>query len=211
MRHLDNQRGATLLELIMASMMMGFLALVITEFYTQNLVNYARNESQIILQSNTKQAVESISAVIRSATAVQATNNVTDANKPGGWTSNANTLVLATPALDASKNPIYVDASHTAVWANDTIYYIKDNVLYRRILKNSSAPGNAAVTTCPPESATGPCPADAKVVEDVASLTVDYGGPIADAESLKITLTQSRARFGRTYISTLTARSTLRN
>ncbi|MBW3538230.1 type II secretion system GspH family protein [Candidatus Parcubacteria bacterium] len=221
------QAGFSLVELIIAITMMGMLAVVVSEFYSQRLVDYARSYSQILLQTNTKQAVETMTRDIRSAQNVELNNTLPDDNSPGApgnlysWQSTTGSpavVVLAVPALDGSGNLLYVDPLHSAVYTNNLVYYIDGSgILYRRTIANPVA-GNAAVTTCPPALASPACPPDGKVVEDVADLQAAYirgGGAAAatpdEADLVQITLQQTRTSFGRSYNSTLASQARLRN
>lgn len=49
-----------------------------------------------------------------------------------------------------------------------------DKSLYMRTLANPSATGNKLVSTCEPASASPTCPADAKLIDNVASVDVRY-------------------------------------
>lgn len=209
MRH---EGGFTTIEVIIAITMMSIIGLIVLNFFTENLINYHRGESQVTLQANTRQAIESMSRVIRSAQTIEATNSITDANENGGWTTDGDTLVLATPALDSSDNPIYADASHNTLYTNNVVYYVSGDVIYRRTLANPNASGNAAVTTCPPSAASESCPADSKVVEDIATLSIAFdNADVEQAQSVTLTITRIRNLFGKTYTSTVTGDATLRN
>lgn len=226
MSFLGNQRGVSLVEVIVASLIIGILAAVVSEFYVQRLIDYARSNTLLILQSNTKQALESVQRDIRSARSISATNQWPDLNGPGGnqygWNSSSGSpsvLVLAVPAKYPDGELIYADGTHDALETNDVIYYINgaQKTLYRRVIANP-VDNNAALTTCPAAIATATCPADGKVIEDVANLTANYydSGNVVTAipslaYSLEITLTQSRYNFGRTYTNSLKSRGTLRN
>jgi prepilin-type N-terminal cleavage/methylation domain-containing protein len=219
-----NERGFTLLELLISASIIGVLAIVITNFYSNQLVNYARAETNTILQSNTKQAVETMEKDIKSAQAVESVNRWPDTHGPVSgnsfsWASDSDTIVMAVPAQDASGNLLYADSLRNVLQTNDVVFYIEPatNILYRRLIANPVA-GNAAKTTCPPAVATSTCPADGKVVEDVAQLSAVYydnsnavTSTPANAGSVQITLQQSRAKFGKTYRSILTSQATLRN
>jgi prepilin-type N-terminal cleavage/methylation domain-containing protein len=220
---MKDQQGFTLLELLISITIIGILAVTISDFYSQRLVDFARNFTLTILQSNTKQAVESVSRDIRASRTIEATNTLADASGPGGnqfgWHSTVGstaTLVLGIPAQDANGNLIYVDpGTHNTPYLNNVIYYLNgaNKILYRRMLANTNAPSNAAVTT----GCSG-CPTDGKVIEDVANMSLAYydgsGSSIATPSasySLDITLQQTRTSFGRTFVNTLTSRVTLRN
>ncbi len=218
--------GFSLLELIVVGAIIGILALLVSGFYVNRLVDYARNDTLIILQSNTKQALTSMERDIKSARTIETANQWADINGPGGnqygWissTGSPSTLVLSVPAVDTAGNLIYADAAHSGLQTNDIIYYVDSTTksLYRRVIANP-VNGNIAVSTCPPASATGTCPADGKVIEDVANMTATYYDTsnvstttVNNVYSVNVTLTQSRAKFGQTYSNSLTTRASLRN
>lgn len=234
--HLRNNRGFTFLELIVGAAVIGLLALVVSGFYVDRLIDSARTTTLLILQSNTKQALESMQRDIKSAQDILATNQWPDPNgpsgNPNGWSSTTgspSTLVISTPTTDASGNLQYVDADHTSLQTNDVIYYVNtsNGILYRRVIANPiclpTQGGSGSVdcrqrTTCPPPIATSTCPPDDKVIEDVANLETAYydsnnssTANVDNIYSVDVTLTQSRKKFGRTYTNSLTTRSTLRN
>lgn len=207
-RNVQPEAGFSLIELIMVAFVIGILALVVSSFYTNRLIDYARNFTLTLLQSNTKQAVETMEQDIKGAQTVNATNNVVD---PTGttWTTGTSVLVLAEASKDSSGDVIYVDALHNTPCVDNLIYFIQSSVLYKRILANTVAPCNATVAKT---TGCSGCPADGKVVENVATLTLSYDTPTpANAAEVTMTLQESRAKFGRTYNSTLTSKATLRN
>lgn len=233
---LRDQNGFTLLELLVATSIIGILATTVSGFYVDRLIDYARNDTLIILQSNTKQALESLTRDVKSAQSIEATNQWPDTHGPSGnqygWSSSTgspSTLVLAMPTTDNSGNLQYVDAAHNVLQTSDVIYYVDSTkkTLYRRVIANpiclAAQGGSGSVTcnepsTCPPVSATNSCPADGKVIEDVANLVTNYYDTnnaattnVNNIYSLDATLTQSRFVFGRTYSNNLTSRITLRN
>lgn len=220
---MSNQNGYTLLELLVSTAILGILALLVSNFYVDRLIDYARNDTLIILQTNTKQGLTSVERDTKAARSIESANQWPDANGPSGnqygWASNSNVLVLAVPAVNSSGDLIYVDSTHNALQTNDVIYYVDSTkkTLYRRVLANPVS-GNVAVTTCPPSKATSSCPADGKVIEDVANLALVYYDTSnsviaipANGYSLDATLTQSRVKFARTYTNSLTSRASLRN
>lgn len=233
MKYLDQESGFSLLELLVAATVIGIMAVIVGDFYTNRLIDYARTDSSIILQTNTKQALESMQKDVRSARTIEAANKWSDANGPGGvpygWistTGSPSTLVLAVPVTDTSGNLVYTDNTHTSLQTNDVIYFVDSTskILYRRVIANpvcASAGGSISCsqrTTCPAASATSTCPVDGKVIEDVANLQVSYFDSnnistptVANVYSADITLTESRTKFGRTFSSSLTSRTTLRN
>lgn len=228
LQYLRDEFGFSLLELMIATLVIGILSITVSGFYVNRLIDASRTFTQTSLQSNTKQAVDIIVRDIKSAQTVETSNRWPDANAPSApadpysWlstVSNPSTLVLATPAVDASGNLLYVDLLHNVLQTNDVIYFVEPagKILYRRIVANPAS-GNVAKTTCPPALATPSCPVDAKVVEDVANLKVSYldsnGASTTNpdlAGSVVFTLQQSRVKFGATYKSVLTSQATMRN
>jgi type II secretory pathway component PulJ len=214
----------TLVELAIAMSIMGILTLMVADFYANRLIDYNRNFTQTILQSNTKQAIDTMERDIRASTGVEQNSTWPDANSPGGipWVSDSatpSTVVLSVPSRNNSGGLIYNDpATHNSVKTDDVVYFVgTGNALYRRLIANPD-PTNAAKTTCPQASASSSCPADAKVVEDVASLLAVYfdtnnvmTATPSQAYSIQITLKQSRISFGRTFSNSLTSQATLRN
>ncbi len=215
---LNTSNGFSLIELIIVTAIIGILGVVIADFYSLRLADYARDFTLTTLQANTKQAIETVAKDIRSARVVESSNSLTD---PSGntWTTSTGsgaTLVLGIPAQDSSGNLIYVDPStHNTPYLNDIIYYVSGSpkALYRRRIANTSATGNATVT-----SGCSGCPADGKVVENVADLaTTYYDGnntvialPAA-SYLIDVTLSQTLNKFGHTYSNSLTSRVELRN
>lgn len=223
------QAGFTILEAILALTIASMLVVVIAQFISANLTSNTREQTMTLIQNNTRQAVETVASSIRSAKSVEAVNSQPDSNSPGApdnlysWSSEAGSgtaLILAVPAKDSNGNMIYIDGSHNSLYTDDVIYYLDpvSKILYRRLVANQSAPNNAAITTCPPAKATSTCPADAKVVEDIANLTTAYfdaknNTVIAPSgtEAIKITLTQTKIIGTKTYSSSFTTIASLRN
>lgn len=227
---MNNQRGVTIVEMVMAMTLASITLTVLAQFISHRLNDYQRNETQTILQQNTKLAVETLGRAIRFARTIENRNALDDINppcsasSPNCWSSTTNRLVLAVPSRDTSGNLIYRDTFlHGSYYTDNHIYYLDaNNVLWRRTLANPSAPGNAAVTTCYPQNVPALCSrSDTKVVEDIASLVLAYydsnnvvistPADFQTASSIQITLQQSRARGTRTYRSSFTSRAAMRN
>jgi prepilin-type N-terminal cleavage/methylation domain-containing protein len=223
------QSGFTLIELLVAMSMSVVLMLVITNFMVNTYRTGQQEQTKTEILNNTKLAVETVAKAVKSAKSVESANSQPDDNSPGApanlysWAASAGsgaTLILAVPARDTSNNLIYSDGLHNNLYTNDYVYYLDPATrrLYRRIIANQSAPGNAAKTTCPPSKATPACPSDALTVEDVANLTTSYfdannasvSSPTG-TEAVQITLTQTRSIVGKSYSSSYTTIATLRN
>jgi type II secretory pathway component PulJ len=229
MRYLRSQVGFTLLEILVALSVSTLLMIMLTGFMGDSLRKSEEEKTRTDILNNTKLAVETVARNIRLAKSVAAVNSQPDPNSPGApsdlysWSATTGsdaTLILAIPARDSGNNLIYSDGLHNNLYTNEYIYYLDPTTrrLYRRIIANQAAPGNVAVTTCPPDEATPSCPADALTVEDVANLTTAYfdanNNPVVTptgTESVQITLTQTRTVLGKSYESSYTTLATLRN
>jgi prepilin-type N-terminal cleavage/methylation domain-containing protein len=224
-----SQRGYTLLELLLAIAVSSVLILAVSNFTVTSIVGSNHDYNQTLVLTNAKEAVGIVARQIKAARSVQASNTLADANAPGapgnlfswsGVAGNGATLILAVPSRDASNNLIYIDGQHNSLYTDDVIFYLNNTTrrLYKRTIANSSAPGNVAITTCPPALATPACPADAGVVDDVANLITGYldsnnasVSTPSGTEAVSYTVTESRSINGRTYTGTYSSIATLRN
>ncbi len=225
---MKHRAGVTLMELIISIAISSLLILVLFQVITAAYANWRRENTKTQLQTNTKIAVETVAQVIRSAKSVEPKNSQPDPNPPTvgdpyswtGVTGSGATLILAVPARDRDNNLLYIDSTHTSLYTNNVIFYLDpaSKILYRRTIANQTAPNNAAVTTCPPARATPSCPADSKVVEDVANLTTTYldasGNTVTSpsgTEAIRYNLSQTRVIGSNTYQSNYGTTATLRN
>jgi prepilin-type N-terminal cleavage/methylation domain-containing protein len=227
---MNNQKGMTIVEMVIATTIASITLTILAQFIGHRLNDYQRNETQTILQQNTKLAVETVGREIRFARTVENVNALDDINPPCSasspycWSSTQNRLVLAVPSRDTSGNLIYRDTFlHGSYYTDNHVYYLDaGNVLWRRTLANTTAPGNAAITSCYPQDVPARCSrSDTKVVEDIASLILEYydsnnvvitnAPDYQTASSIQMTLQQSRAKGGRTYRSSFTSRAAMRN
>lgn len=184
MKYILDQKGVSLLELLISVIVMSVLGLILASFYADSFFDYQRNFVQTALQENTKQALDTISRDIARAKSVENINSVIDPNKLIPWESTAAsancpncitpgappttspqpaTLVLAVPAVDAAGNLIYKDLLHNAPITNSIVIYYDSTSksLYKRIIADTVvySPGsvNAARTTCSVNSTTPTC------------------------------------------------------
>lgn len=229
MKLLRGQDGYTLVEMLVAISMSTVLTLAIGGFATNSVLSSNQDYNKTLVLANTKEAVGIVSRQVRLARSVLANNTVADTNAPGApsnlfsWSGTAgsgSSLVLAVPARDGSGDVIYIDGNHTSVYTDNVIFYLDASTkrLYKRTIKNTIAPGNVAITTCPPASANASCPADSDVVDDVANLTTSYlkgDGTTTtvpdNTEAVSYTVTESRTINGKVFTGTYTTIATLRN
>ncbi len=221
--------GFTLVELLVAVSVASVMFAIIFGFQRDliNQYNLLVNRNQLL--AATKDATLQVATAIRSSKSLLANNAVADSHAPSApgnlysWSStpgNDAAIVLAIPAVDQSGNLIYVDGSHQSTYTNNVIYYLDQtqHILYKRVLANTQAPGNVAVTSCPPTATTPSCPADAKIVADVASFAAtfyDSGNNTvtvpSGTEAIQITVSQTKYYHALSYSSSFTTRATLRN
>jgi prepilin-type N-terminal cleavage/methylation domain-containing protein len=224
-----NQRGFTLLEMLVAISIGVMLVLAMGTFAANSISGSNQDYNKTLVLTNAKEAVGIVARQIKAARSVQASNSQADAHAPGApgnlysWSATAGTgatLILAVPSRTASGDLIYIDGLHAQLYTDDVIFYLDatSHKLYRRRIANLSAPGNAAITTCPPSSATASCPADADVVDDVANLSTNYLDANNNAvsspsgtEAVQYTVTETRTISGRAYSGTYTTIASLRN
>jgi prepilin-type N-terminal cleavage/methylation domain-containing protein len=224
-----SQRGYTLIEMLVAISISTLLILAIGSYAANSTLGSNQDYNKTLVLTNAKEAVGIVARQIRVARSVLANNTLPDDHAPGapsnlyGWSGaagNGTSLVLAVPARTASGDIIYIDGLHTQMYTDNVIFYLDSATkkLYRRTIANASAPGNVSLTTCPPASATGSCPADADVVDDVANLTTSYlkaDGTTTtvpdNTEAVNYTVTETRVINGKSFSGTYTTIATLRN
>jgi len=157
-------KGFTTVELTIAVGTITILIIIVLVFLATYLRQFAIVDARADLLNEAQITLESINEDIRLSATADENNRWEDDNAPVAgdpfsWQSNANTLVLATAALDANNNILFSDPAQYISWKNNHIYYLQDDILYRRVL---AAPidGNTARTTCPPAIANADCPPD---------------------------------------------------
>lgn len=220
--------GISLVELLVSVAIASILVLITLQVVTRSYIAWRRESTKTQLQTNTKTAVETVAQVIRSAKSVESQNSQPDANAPDpqnpySWSSATGTgatLILAVPARNSNGDIIFIDSTHTSLYTDNVIFYLEPstNILYRRTIANSLAPDNVATTTCPPAQSSPSCPADSKVVADIANLTTTYldaaGNVVVSpsgTEAVRYELSQTRTINSQTYESHYGTTATLRN
>lgn len=174
-----NDAGFTLVELIITMVVVGIIALTLPNFIANWLNASSLGQARSDLLSNAETALDTVNKDIRLSGAADQNNRWADPNAPSApsdeysWQSNSTTLVLAKAAVDSSGNIIFSDTSKYISQKDNEIYYISGSTLYRRTLSSGDS-SDAAVTTCPPASATPSCPADKVIANDVSSFSIQY-------------------------------------
>lgn len=218
-----SERGYTLVELIVAISITSLLLTGVSTFLVNTMVGNSVREARADLLREAQLALDTMTKDIRLSSNVDDNNRWEDPNSPDaattdglGWTSNSQTLVLATAAEDIDRNIIFQDATHYLTEKNNIIYYVESGTLYKRILA-ADVPDNSSVTTCPPDGASSSCPADRLSVQNVASLTFRYFNSDneevapSEARSVEARLALHAVRYGRNVDVTYSTRTVFRN
>ena len=211
------------MELIVATALMSILLVGIMSFLVTTITNNAVRGARADLLREAQLSLDVMVKDIRLSAHAFEANNIDDDNSPNaattnglGWESDADTLVLATAAENTSGNILFSDPAHYLTLKNNIIYYVSDSTLYKRTLAADN-PNNRAVTSCPPDEATGSCPADRLSVANVDSLTFRYfdgeNNEVSPslARSVETTLSLQTERYGREVDVTYSTRTVFRN
>lgn len=216
------QKGFTLVELLVATAITGILIVVIMSFMSDSLVQINMSDKRADMLQDAHVALDAAVGDIRLSSHAIENNRWEDEFAPGApsngfsWQSNASTLILDTAALDDERNVIFEDPLHYTSYKNNRIYFVRDNVLYRRTL---AAPidNNSADTTCPDTADVVDCPSDSVLARNVSAFTVRYFDaqntevPPVAARSVELTLTLHTEPYGRPIDATYTTRTVFRN
>lgn len=165
-----NQSGFTVVELVVSIVVIGLLITPIFYVSFSTYLDAGRQKLTADAQSSLRIAMRNMSEDVKLAASVIASSTLADSNAPaGGWKTSQSPyrIVLQLPALNSSGGIIYQSSGQP--YYNEAVYYIEGDVLYRRDIMNSSAVGNAMVTSCPTASATTGCPADSALIKNISS------------------------------------------
>jgi prepilin-type N-terminal cleavage/methylation domain-containing protein len=218
-RPLSDQRGFTLVELLITITLVSVLSLVVANFIADWLKTSSTTQARATLLSNSQDALDTISNDIRLSGGADQNNRWPDANAPGnqfGWQSDASTLVLARIATTSQRKVVFSDPAEYITEKDNVVYYVSGAKLYRRIIA-ADDPATSAVSTCPPASATASCPADSKIAEDVTGFTITYydaNDQIVtpdESRAVQLAITLSAVKGGRNITASYTTRMVFRN
>ena len=177
---MKKQAGFTLVEVIIALTLSGILIGIIMGFMINSLSQYSIAGARAELLNEAQIALDIAANDIRLSANADANNRWDDANAPNApddlhsWESSGNTLILATAAEDSDGNILFSDAASYISHKNNSIYFVRDGNLYKRVLAAPDVTGNTATTTCPANAASPTCPADRLLLQNVEAFTVTY-------------------------------------
>lgn len=215
-------RGITLTELIISISVISILSIVLMNFMVNWLQQHSVTQTRAELLTTAQDTLDSITNDIRLSSAADLNNRILDTHAPGApanqqsWASNASTLVLASAVEDTSGNIVFSDPANYTSEKNNTIFFVNNGVLYRRVLA-AAVTDNKSRTTCPAANADADCPADRKLAENVVSFQVNYfnaqNQEVAptDARSIQLAITLRKSAFGQPIESSDKTRMVFRN
>lgn len=220
-----NQHGFTLLEMLVATAVTSVMIILIMTFLVNTLVTNNISTARADLLREAQLALDAMNKDIRLSANVDSINRWQDDNSPNadstngfGWTSDANTLILATAAVDADGSILFSDASHYITFKDNTIYYIDGSTLYKRTLAGEINGINSSVrTSCPIDQENADCPSDRKLVNNVSSFIVRYlngDGNEVDPDQARLIETElhlKSKKYGRDITANYKTRMVFRN
>lgn len=213
------QKGFTLVEMMVATAVVSIIITLTLGYLSSTLQGTLIKSARAQLLQDAQISLNIINRDIKHAANVDVNNRwgddyAPDPTNPYSWESDADTLILASPAQDSNDNFLYLDPFAYITHKDNLIYFVEDGTLYRRTLA-AEVSGNAATTTCP-ESASG-CPADSVLAQDVTGFQVAYldanNNPVppAQARSVEVTLTLATQVYGRDVSVSYETLSVFRN
>lgn len=212
-----NSSGVTLIELILTISIVSIMAFVVMNFMVSWMQQYAITETRSALLTDAQTAIDQITDAARLSSSADQNNRWPDANAPGGqfgWSSSANTLVLATAVENTSGQIVFSDPTNYTSQKDNLIYFVSNGSLYRRVIAAPVA-NNKRKSSCP--VANGSCPADWRLAENVSNFSIKYFdgnnqevNP-TDARSIELSLTLQKRRFSQLIQSVYKTRMVYRN
>jgi len=218
MRQTDH--GYTIVELLIVMAVTSILAAVGGTFIVNNLTSSTVTTARANLLGEAQVGVDRITADIRASSNADTNNRWPDANAPGGnqfgWTSTSSTVILAIASQDKNDNILWQDASQYIPYKDNVIYFVQNNILYKRTLA-ATVTNNLAVTSCPSSAATATCPADKAILHNVTNFSVRYLDRTStdttptNAKAVEISVTLQTTAYHSTVSATYTTRMVFRN
>lgn len=213
-------KGFTLPELVISIAIAGVLAGVLftaTFYYYANIV---QSEVATDLALDSQSILTQLTEDIRLSDAISSTNAITDPNAPGGaWVTSdpSNILIIESPATTSARDIIY-DESTGFPYRNEYIYFTSGTNMYKRVLANSAAVGNTAVTTCPTALSNASCPPDRLFSNNISNLSfIFYDSSntsttdASQAHSVELNVDMAKKGFGKNITLGNSTRVTMRN
>jgi len=218
MKNKIKQAGFTIVELLISISIASILIMVMMSITVYYYGDILKSQATAELALESQAVLRKIVEETRFADAIRTSNTIVDANAPvGGWVTNdpSDILIISSPAYNSSRDIIY-NSSDSFPYENESVYFKSGSTFYKRVLKNTLATGNVAVTTCP--TATPTCPKDTAITSNLTNLSFVFydvnnatTSNAASARSIAITVNLQKKAYGTTIQFNNTIRTTLRN
>lgn len=214
-----NDRGFTIIELLMVLVVAGGMVAILFTITFDYYVATVKAEVTTQMSLESQALLTQLTEDIRLADAIVDSNTISDSNNPGGWMTNdpSNIIIVQSPATETDKDIIY-DTSTGYPFSNEYVYFLSGNSMYKRILANSAAAGNSAVTTCPETTASPSCPRDKLFSNKITNLTFTFFDindaqttTAADARSVLFEVNMEKEVYGQAITLSNSTRITMRN
>lgn len=215
-----NSKGFTMTELAISVAIAGFLVAVLFGVTFYYYVDAMQAQAATDLALGSQSILTQLTEDVRLSDAISSTNAIPDANAPaGGWNTSdpSNIIIIENPAVNSSHNIIY-NPSSGFPYRNEFIYFLSGTSMYKRVLANTAAPGNTAITSCPASKATSSCPADRLFSNNTSNLSFTFydvsnntTSNASLARSVALQVDMSRKVFGKNITLSNSTTVTLRN
>jgi len=217
-----NTAGFTLVEVVVTMTVAAILIGVVTNYAIDSLVRTTISNTRADLINDAQVALDVVTTDMRTAAGAEQNNRWADPNSPGApgnqysWSSSVNTIVLASPAVDASNNVIFSDPGQYISQKNDEVLFVQNGILYKRVIASDDA-DNKAKTTCPEALASSSCPKDAVLMRNVESISYKYYNnqdeevAPAEARSVEMTVNLKIQKYGQDITANYVTRAVFRN
>jgi prepilin-type N-terminal cleavage/methylation domain-containing protein len=213
-----NQDGFTIVELLIAVSVAAIASILMVSALVFMYGSLLREQTRSSMVLESQVFLRRMVDDIRVSNQILSTNALPDTYAPaGGWVTSdpANTLIMTQPATDSSRDFIFDDTTGYP-YQNEIVYFGENNIMHRRSLANSSATGNAALTTCP-VGTTG-CSPDTQLTSYLQNMFFrfyDINDTLTtvpeEARSVELTVNLTRTVYGQQIDVSNKTRVTLRN
>lgn len=178
MNKISLKRGFTVVELMIAVVIVSILGVSVVSFATEQFRLYSVANTRTLLASEVQQQLQMIGDDIRSSSGVAQYNGIPDNNAPQTllfsdttgpadqkhyWRSASAQLVLERVPVTAANEPIYDDATTLAGKKDYIVYYVRDNSLYRRVVPADYPNNKEVISTCASNYPAGGCDSDRRL------------------------------------------------
>lgn len=206
----SNNKGVTIIELMVAIAMAGFVSISLIAITLYLFGGVIRNQIAAEMATDSHFSLRAIVEDLRLSDGISPSANLTDDNAPsGGWVTSSDngTLIVERPATTIDNDIIYNDSTGDP-YLNEFVYHLVDDELRKRHIGNDAATGNETDTTCPPENPESGCSSDNVYTDYVTDFSFTFydsnNNEVSPslAEFIEVSLTMERKIFGKTVSQT---------